>query len=190
MPGMGMPGTGKSGSGSGSGSKDGADGDGDGGGSGDGTFGSVSGTGGGDSGSGSGGVGGLDDEFDKSLGDFDDSLLEEQRQASQVGRDMGAFENGSGGGSGGSGKVGGIVVANDSSGSGNSNGVPGQADSSQQGSVDALSSEQVGERTPEDVAESYDDDIVAKQLREAALAEDDPELRERLWDEYRAYKGL
>ena len=35
-----------------------------------------------------------------------------------------------------------------------------------------------------------DDDIVAKQLREAALAEEDPELRERLWEEYRKYKGL
>jgi hypothetical protein len=29
---------------------------------------------------------------------------------------------------------------------------------------------------------------VARQLREAAMSEDDPELRERLWDEYRAYK--
>ena len=35
-----------------------------------------------------------------------------------------------------------------------------------------------------------DDDIVANQLREAALAEEDPELRERLWEEYRKYKGM
>ena len=35
-----------------------------------------------------------------------------------------------------------------------------------------------------------DEDIVAKQLREAALAEEDPELRERLWAEYRKYNGL
>ena len=28
------------------------------------------------------------------------------------------------------------------------------------------------------------------QLREAALAEEDPELRERLWEEYRKYKGM
>lgn len=32
-----------------------------------------------------------------------------------------------------------------------------------------------------------DDDIVARQLREAALKETDPELREKLWKEYEAY---
>ena len=31
--------------------------------------------------------------------------------------------------------------------------------------------------------------LVARQLREAALAEDDPVLRERLWEEYRKYSG-
>ncbi|NND60983.1 MAG: hypothetical protein HKN49_12020 [Gammaproteobacteria bacterium] len=35
---------------------------------------------------------------------------------------------------------------------------------------------------------AQDDDIVARQLREAAVAETDPELRERLWQEYYAYK--
>ena len=34
----------------------------------------------------------------------------------------------------------------------------------------------------------HDDDIVARQLREAAMKETDPELRERLWEEYRQYK--
>lgn len=34
-----------------------------------------------------------------------------------------------------------------------------------------------------------DDDIVARQLREAAEAETDPELREKLWEEYRRYKA-
>ena len=36
----------------------------------------------------------------------------------------------------------------------------------------------------------HDDDIVARQLREAAMREPDPEIREALWDEYRKYKGL
>ncbi len=35
---------------------------------------------------------------------------------------------------------------------------------------------------------AQDDDIVARQLREAAAAETDPELREKLWEEYYAYK--
>ena len=33
-----------------------------------------------------------------------------------------------------------------------------------------------------------DDDIVARQLREAAEKEKDPELRKKLWEEYRKYK--
>lgn len=37
-------------------------------------------------------------------------------------------------------------------------------------------------------AEAADDDIVARQLREAAEREVDPVLREKLWREYRSYK--
>jgi hypothetical protein len=39
-------------------------------------------------------------------------------------------------------------------------------------------------------AEGEEDDIVARQLREAAETETDPELRRKLWEEYRAYKGI
>ena len=46
-----------------------------------------------------------------------------------------------------------------------------------------------GARVPPDVGDGSDDDIIARQLREAAMAEDDPELREKLWDEYREYKS-
>lgn len=38
---------------------------------------------------------------------------------------------------------------------------------------------------PEDVGDGRDDDIVLRQIREAAMKERDPVLRERLWDEYR-----
>lgn len=41
---------------------------------------------------------------------------------------------------------------------------------------------------PPDIPDGKDDDIVARQLREAAENEQDPELREKLWDEYRKYK--
>lgn len=33
-----------------------------------------------------------------------------------------------------------------------------------------------------------DDDIIARRLRKAAEAETDPELKEKLWKEYRDYK--
>ncbi|MBQ0711822.1 MAG: hypothetical protein KBT53_02555 [Porticoccus sp.] len=43
-------------------------------------------------------------------------------------------------------------------------------------------------QAPEDVSDGSDDDIVARQIREAALNEKDPVLREKLWEEYRKYK--
>lgn len=43
---------------------------------------------------------------------------------------------------------------------------------------------------PEDIPSGRDDDVVARQLREAAMSEPDPELREALWEEYRKYTGL
>lgn len=43
---------------------------------------------------------------------------------------------------------------------------------------------------PEDIPDGRDDDVVARQLREAAMREPDPEIRERLWAEYRKYKGI
>ncbi len=42
---------------------------------------------------------------------------------------------------------------------------------------------------PPDIPDGTDDDVVARQLREAAMQEPDPELREKLWDEYRKYKN-
>jgi hypothetical protein len=42
---------------------------------------------------------------------------------------------------------------------------------------------------PEDVPSPQGDDIVAQQLREAAAAETDPDLRAKLWDEYKKYKA-
>jgi hypothetical protein len=41
---------------------------------------------------------------------------------------------------------------------------------------------------PEDLPDPQGDDVVARQIREAAMKESDPELRERLWDEYRRYR--
>ena len=43
-------------------------------------------------------------------------------------------------------------------------------------------------QVPPDLVNAEGDDIIARQLREAAMKEQDPELREKLWDEYRKYK--
>ena len=41
---------------------------------------------------------------------------------------------------------------------------------------------------PPDIPDGSDDEIVARQLREAAEKETDPELKAKLWEEYRRYK--
>ena len=43
---------------------------------------------------------------------------------------------------------------------------------------------------PADIPSGNDDDVVARQLREAAMREPDPAIREKLWAEYRKYKGI
>jgi hypothetical protein len=45
-------------------------------------------------------------------------------------------------------------------------------------------------KAPDDIPDGSNDDVVARQLREAAMREPDPKVRERLWNEYRKYKGL
>lgn len=46
-----------------------------------------------------------------------------------------------------------------------------------------------GVEVPEDLPDASDDDVVARQLREMAMNEPDPVLREKLWAEYRNYKS-
>jgi len=46
-----------------------------------------------------------------------------------------------------------------------------------------------GAPPPADIPSGNDDDIVARQIREAAMKETDPELRDKLWEEYRKYKN-
>lgn len=164
-------------------------------------FGDVDSVGGRDGGGGGGAGAGRDaeGEFERSLGDFDDSLLEEQGRVAEVGRDTGVFE--SKGGSEGNVGLGEQAAGRRGSGGdqagsnqGPQRGAAAGGDpysrEDRVGSVDRLTKSEIQERTPEDIPPPIDDDIVAKQLREAATAEEDPELRERLWKEYREYKGL
>ena len=43
---------------------------------------------------------------------------------------------------------------------------------------------------PDDIPDAHDDDVTAKQLRDRAEREPDPEKRKVLWDRYRKYMGL
>lgn len=49
---------------------------------------------------------------------------------------------------------------------------------------------QGGGKVPEDIPPADNDSALEAQIRQAAIEETDPELKKRLWDEYRRYKGL
>ena len=55
---------------------------------------------------------------------------------------------------------------------------------------DATTDAGTGYRPPADVGSGNDDDTLAAQLRELAMKETDPVLRERYWQEYRKHKGI
>lgn len=67
----------------------------------------------------------------------------------------------------------------------------GSSEAAAEGSVASPSGLETTRRggIPEDIESGSDDDIVARQIREAALKEKDPVLREKLWNEYRKYKN-
>lgn len=45
-------------------------------------------------------------------------------------------------------------------------------------------------KLPEDIPQDDNDDVLAKQIKNAALKEKDPEKRKKIWNEYRKYKNL
>ena len=127
-------------------------------------------------GTGSGG----DQELEEALGAFDGEILAEREVLEQR-----SNESPSGSGGAGNGLPGGAAPAG--SGSGQSGAPKGG------GVMPAPPSRPTPPmprgQAPDDIPDARDDDIIARQLREAAMAETDPELREALWEEYRRYKG-
>ena len=132
---------------------------------------------------------GGDRELEEALGTFDGAILTERE-----GLEQRSNESPSGGG-------GGNRPAGPSTGSGN---LPGGAGPTGTGNGQSTAPEGGGVmpvppsrpappmprgQAPDDIPDARDDDIIARQLREAAMAETDPELREALWEEYRRYKG-
>lgn len=45
-------------------------------------------------------------------------------------------------------------------------------------------------KLPEDIPPADNDSVLEAQIRQAAINETDPEIKKRLWNEYRKYKGL
>ncbi len=147
----------------------------------------------------------LDGQLAKSMSDFDELLLREMEELKR--RQSSAPDGGGGaGGAGGDGQgEGGTegVAARDKGEGDESRTQPsqseptGQQQTASRQSGDEQSAGNGGQnndntttQTKRDAPpEDSDDDIVARQLREAAESETDPELREKLWEEYRRYKA-
>ena len=134
---------------------------------------------------------GLDGELDESLREFDGLILKEQELLEE--RRGGAEGAGDGLGPGSiEDELESRRSAQMQGGTGGSPDAPEEPPTSESGA--RVESAPGGDDTqappvPEDVGDGRDDDIVAKQLREAAMSEKDPVLREKLWEEYRAYKS-
>ena len=123
----------------------------------------------------------LDERLRKGYETFDGFILSERERAQNESNAAGSVQPGSdGGGGAGASRPQTIQEA-----SGSASAVPGSPSSA---AVTQQSNETFP--PPDDIPSGRDDDVVARQLREAAMSEPDPELREALWDEYRNYTGI
>ena len=143
-------------------------------------------------------VAGLEGELTKALGEFDEMLLKEQERVAahvpsqrESGRMTGGASSESGQGQPGEPSVAGEPAGGPDRPSGtestadSSTGVETSADSG------AGSGKQQSRLPPTSGSREIsrdDDDIVARQLREAAEQETDPEIKAKLWEEYKKYK--
>lgn len=130
----------------------------------------------------------LERQLDASLADFDGRLLQERRESSS--------ETAAGGESNAAGGI--AAGVSDGSGQGASESSASVENTSGRGATpdDQIATAPENNQgplppgaPPADIPSGHDDDIVARQLREAAENETDPVLKEKLWQEYRDYKN-
>ena len=130
-------------------------------------------------------------QFENSLGEFDEKLLREQdRVKSQKPLSSSANSAGGGAAGGSNGEAGGESTQDSADGE--------EADEGQQSDQQGSDQTATGERgnsssgkqstAPPGTPDGSDDDVIARQLREAAEKEPDPELKKKLWEEYKRYK--
>lgn len=131
----------------------------------------------------------LDSSFSDSLGTFDEMLLKEQQTIStQVKRQR---EGGSQAGTSPGDADGSSTNQASSAGAadpGDQSTTATAAGNSQAAGVGTKQQQQIPPAIGNKDLSRSDDDIVAKQLKEAAEQETDPEIKAKLWEEYRKYK--
>jgi hypothetical protein len=144
--------------------------------------------------------------MDESLGTFDEQIRKERERIARE-RDTNATEGGAAaGGEGSEGTQGAEGGGGPESGDMSSEGSEGksQGEGEGDGSMKSEGSSRDGQggggagsagtkgqgpsTTPKNIPDGRDDDVIARQIREAAEKETDPELRDKLWKEYIEYK--
>ena len=132
----------------------------------------------------------LDARLEKGTGEFDTMILEEQMEQRDTARErskegqIDSVESGSGG----SGTGEGTADAGEYGGGGGYSTGGGMGGAG--GGSGGAPQDTAKYPPPKDIPSGNDDDVVARQLREAAMREPDPAVREKLWEEYRKYKGI
>ena len=136
------------------------------------------------------------EQLNGSLGGFDERLLREQERVKA--RTPRSDTAGGGSGGGGTGSADSNELPGEAGSDDKAAGQPGdEKDSDNQGDGTADSRQSspgkplpgAKSSVPDDIPDGSDDDVIARQLREAAEKETDPELKKKLWDEYRRYKA-
>jgi hypothetical protein len=127
-------------------------------------------------------------QLDERFADFDRLLLREREFLDEKQKEQGEPQNSGGRGASGEGSSEGLddfdaIATGDYSSEDNSNSTQHTA------GQNTYPSKNTNISTPPDLVNSNGDDVIARQLREAAQKEKEPILREKLWDEYRKYKS-
>lgn len=130
----------------------------------------------------------LNHELEQKFAEFDKLMMSEReavaRQSNESGGSGGG--EGNGGGQGGQGGQGGDEGPQETAMSGSG---AESTTSSRSSGVPGTGHSDIPVEIPADIGSPQGDDIIARQLREAAMKEQDPALREKLWNEYRKYKS-
>jgi len=135
----------------------------------------------------------LDKELRKLEADLDKLVLGQQEQARSAARRRDVSSTGSGSGSADGEPATGGTESGASGGNPRQGGEQGQNKVNERGAGPGAQKNARNQPAQESVPDNRnlgdDDDVVARQLREAAEAETDPVLKEKLWAEYKKYKA-
>jgi hypothetical protein len=134
----------------------------------------------------------VDGRLDESLGTFDEALRKEQQQTAQE-RDTRASQRADGAAVDAAARGTESQIDRDRSGDLRSDRKDKSGEGNEKSSGGESKSPQMnqggGGAAARPIPSGEDDDIIARRLRKAAEAETDPELKEKLWNEYRDYKA-